>query len=571
MDPRWFSANTKQGRCPTCEGAGTLTKSVRRKGETVEVTERCSDCDGTRLNQVVRSVRVNGVSYPELLRNDVVAAHRQIKGLRFSARERMIAEPLVKEVLRRLDFLKEVGLSYLALEREAVTLSGGELQRLRLSAQLGAGLTGAMYVLDEPTIGLHPRDTGRLLDNLRRLVELGSTVVVVEHDIDTIRAADYLIDIGPGGGTHGGRIVASGSPSDVMRNSASPTGKALSRATALREPLPVPKGHPLVLLEGAREHNLKGDRFRFPLQRMTVVAGVSGSGKSTLVRSVLLPAVRAALGLTDVPPGAFSKLSGLESLKRALAVDQSPIGRSPRSVPATFLGIWDYIRRLFASTTEAQIQGFNASRFSFNTGSGGRCSHCEGQGVITQVMSFLPDVVTTCSACNGKRFEPRTLEVKYLGLSIGDVLELSAEQAVHLFENHPKIAAPLRTLVELGTGYVKLGQGSHTLSGGEAQRLKLAAELTAGARHEPTLYVLDEPTTGLHFDDVTRLLKVLSRLVERGDTLVIIEHHPQVISGADYVVELGPEAGQQGGHVVAEGPPSKLVELGRSPVKSLRA
>jgi excinuclease ABC subunit A len=537
-------------------------KSVKRKGETVELTERCRDCAGTRLSAVARSVRVNDLTYPDLLRDDVLASIKQTKNLRFSARDKVIAEPLIQEILRRLEFLKEVGLGYLALDREAVTLSGGELQRLRLSAQLGAGLTGALYVLDEPTIGLHPRDTDRLLGSLRRLVELGSTVVVVEHDIDTIRAADYLIDLGPGGGTHGGRIVASGSPREVTADPASPTGKALARAPRLREALPVSKGYPMVTLEGAREHNLKGDRFRFPLQRMTVVVGVSGSGKSTLVSRVLLPAVRRALGLVGEEPGVFTKLSGVESLKRALAVDQSPIGRSPRSVPATFLGIWDEIRRLFAATTEAQIQGFGASRFSFNTAKGGRCTHCEGQGVITQVMSFLPDVVTTCPTCNGRRFEPRTLEVKYLGLNIGEVLELSAEQAVHLFENHPSVAAPLRTLVELGTGYIKLGQGSHTLSGGEAQRLKLAAELTAGIRHDPTLYVLDEPTTGLHFADVERLLQVLSRLVERGDTLVIIEHHPQVIASADYLVELGPEAGQQGGHVVAEGAPSKLVEMG---------
>jgi excinuclease ABC subunit A len=347
-----------------------------------------------------------------------------------------------------------------------------------------------------------------------------------------------------------------------MSNPASPTGKALREAPKIRTALPVPKNHPMVVLEGAREHNLKGDRFRFPVGRMTVVAGVSGSGKSTLVRRILLPAVRQALHLVDETPGAFTKLSGLASITRALSVDQSPIGRSPRSVPATFLGIWDGIRRLFAMTTEAQVQGFSASRFSFNTPSGGRCTTCEGQGVITQEMSFLPDVITTCASCSGSRFDSRTESAKYLGLSIGEVLELSAEQAAHLFENHPKIAAPLRTLVDLGTGYIKLGQGSHTLSGGEAQRLKLAAELTAGVRHEPTLYVLDEPTTGLHFGDVERLIAVLSRLVERGDTLVIIEHHPLVIAGADYVVELGPEAGEQGGRVVAEGPPSSLVERG---------
>jgi excinuclease ABC subunit A len=562
LDPRWFSPNTRQGRCPECEGHGVVTRSEKRRGKLEEVTRTCDACGGSKLAPLPRSVRVNGVRYPELLACDVQHAIPQMAKLVFSSHERPIAEPLIQEVTRRLRFLEEVGLGYLALAREAMTLSGGELQRLRLAAQLGAGLTGALYVLDEPTIGLHPRDTHRLLSNLRKLVDLGSTVLVVEHDIDTIRAADQLIDIGPGGGIHGGTIVASGSPREVMKNPASPTGKALARPPKLREALPVKKGHAMVVLEGAREHNLKGDRFRFPIGRMTVVAGVSGSGKSTLVRQVLLPAVRQALGLADNPPGAFTALSGIDPLKRALSVDQSPIGRSPRSVPATFLGIWDEIRRIFAATPEAQIQGFSASRFSFNTPKGGRCTVCEGQGVTTEVMSFLPDVVSVCSACGGARFEPRTLEVRYLGQTIGNVLDLSCEQAMHLFEHHPKIVAPLRTLVELGTGYVKLGQGSHTLSGGEAQRLKLASELTAGARHEPTLYVLDEPTTGLHLGDVERLLSVLSRLVERGDTLVIIEHHPQVIAAADYVVELGPEAGEQGGHVVAEGSREKLAGLG---------
>ncbi|MGC4064238.1 MAG: ATP-binding cassette domain-containing protein [Polyangiaceae bacterium] len=339
LDPRWFSPNTRQGRCPTCEGHGVVTRTEKRRGKLEEVTTTCASCSGSKLSPLARSVRVNGVRYPELLSCDVEHASRRISEFAFSPHERPIAEPLVGEVTRRLRFLEEVGLGYLALAREALTLSGGELQRLRLAAQLGAGLTGALYVLDEPTIGLHPRDTHRLLSNLRKLVDLGSTVLVVEHDIDTIRAADRLIDIGPGGGTHGGTIVAAGSPREVMKNAASPTGKALARSPKLREALPVKKGHPMVVLEGAREHNLKGDRFRFPLGRMTVVAGVSGSGKSTLVRQVLLPAVRQALGLTDVSPGAFSTLSGTEPLKRALSVDQSPIGRSPRSVPATFLGI----------------------------------------------------------------------------------------------------------------------------------------------------------------------------------------------------------------------------------------
>ncbi|HMA97455.1 MAG TPA: excinuclease ABC subunit A, partial [Polyangiaceae bacterium] len=522
----------------------------------------CSDCSGTKLSPVARSVRVSDLSYPEILAKSILRARELIDQLEFNARQRVIAQPIVGEIARRLDFLIEVGLGYLSLDRAAKSLSGGELQRLRLGAQLGAGLTGALYVLDEPTIGLHPRDTQRLLGNLRKLVDLGSTVVVVEHDIDTIRAADQLIDLGPGGGTHGGNIVASGPPSEVIRAKNSPTGRALAKVPEIRPALPIGRNDPMLVLKGAREHNLKGDALRIPIGRLTVVAGVSGSGKSTLVRRVLLPAVQQALGLASEPAGRHTELRGSEHLGRALSVDQSPIGRTPRSVPATFLGIWDPIRRLFAATNEAKMNGFSPARFSFNTASGGRCSTCEGQGVTTEAMSFLPDVVTPCPTCGGGRFEPRTLEIRYLGLNIAEVLDLTAEQAVAVFEHHPAIAAPLRTLVDLGAGYIHLGQGSHTLSGGEAQRLKLAVELTAGARHEPTLYVLDEPTTGLHLGDVERLVRVLSRLVERGDTLVVIEHHPHVIAGADHVVELGPEAGEDGGRVVAEGPPLSLVERG---------
>ncbi len=560
LDPRWFSFNTRQGRCPTCEGAGTVVRRVRRGRKFEEQSVVCGDCAGTKLAAVARNVRVLGLTYPELLALSILRAKEVVHGFEFVKRDRPIAQPIISEIERRLDFLLEVGLGYLSLDRAAPSLSGGELQRLRLGAQLGAGLTGALYVLDEPTIGLHPRDTRRLLANLRKLVDLGSTVVVVEHDIDTIRAADYLLDLGPGGGTHGGNIVASGTPSEVIASKDSPTGRALAKLPEIRQPVAIPKRHPMLVLEGAREHNLKGDPLRIPLGRMTVVAGVSGSGKSTLVRQVLLPAVQLALGLVAEPPGKHSVLRGWEALSRALSVDQSPIGRTPRSVPATFLGIWDSIRKLFAATTEAKMQGLAATRFSFNTASGGRCRTCEGQGVITEAMSFLPDVISTCSACGGARFESRTLEVRYLGLNIAEVLELTAEQGAAVFENHPRIAAPLRTLVELGAGYIHLGQGSHTLSGGEAQRLKLAVELTAGARHEPTLYVLDEPTTGLHLGDVERLVSVLSRLVERGDTLVVIEHHPHVIAGADHVIELGPEAGEQGGNIVAEGPPASLVE-----------
>jgi excinuclease ABC subunit A len=564
LDPRFFSFNTKQGRCETCEGAGVIHEEERqgrgKKAEVFVVETPCPACDGARLAPVPRAVRVAGERYHELTYRSVRSALARVKEWSFEGDRALVAKPVVAELVRRLEFLDEVGLGYLALDRAAATLSGGEMQRLRLAAQLGAGLTGALYVLDEPTIGLHPRDTGRLLGNLRRLVDLGSTVLVVEHDIDTIRAADHLVDLGPGGGARGGRIVAEGTPRAVLANGESPTGRALASEPRPRTPLPVPRGHALLELTGANEHNLKNVDIALPLGRFVVVAGVSGSGKSTLVRQVLLPAVRQALGLVTDEPGAFAKLRGHDGVLRALSVDQSPIGRTPRSVPATFLGIWDPIRRIFAATPEAKTLGFDASRFSFNTPKGGRCATCDGQGSLTHEMSFLPDVVTACPACGGQRFEPQTLTVRYRGLSAGEVLALTAEEALSVFEAHPKIVAPLATLCDLGAGYITLGQGSHTLSGGEAQRLKLATELTAGARHEHTLYVLDEPTTGLHVADVEKLVHVLGRLVERGDTLVVIEHHPQVMAGADWLIELGPDGGDAGGRIVAAGPPREVAK-----------
>ncbi len=520
LDPRWFSFNTRQGRCETCEGEGVLYEERRRgrgsRATTETVARVCPDCSGTRLAPIPRGVRLQGEQYAELTARSVRAVLRRVGQWRFPAEARPVAAPVVAELERRLRFLVDVGLDYLSLDRPAKTLSGGEMQRLRLAAQLGAGLTGALYVLDEPTIGLHPRDTGRLLDNLRNLVAIGSTVLVVEHDADTIRAADHLIDLGPGGGSHGGQVEGEGSPASVLRQKRSPTGRALAAPPKLRQPLPVGRDARWLVASGVSEHNLKSVELRIPLERFTVVAGVSGSGKSTLVRQVLLPALRRELGLVADEPGAFSSLEGAGALKRAVAVDQSPIGRTPRSVPATFLGIWNTIRSLFAATPDAQVLGFAPARFSFNTKNGGRCTTCDGQGVITHEMSFLPDVVTPCPTCGGSRFEPRTLDVRYLGLSIGDVLALTAEQAADAFENHPAVAGPLRTLCDLGAGYITLGQGSHTLSGGEAQRLKLAAELTASSRHEPTLYVLDEPTTGLHLADVPRLMDVLGRLGRSG-------------------------------------------------------
>jgi excinuclease ABC subunit A len=581
LDPRIFSFNTDQGRCPTCEGAGEVEVAPPKKKRGKKSTRRdededkysyyaaCQDCDGTRLAPLPRAVRLFGVRYDSVSTYSVEQARRHFDALTLTGRAQLIGQDIRTELSRRLEFLCDVGLGYLSLHRAASTLSGGEMQRLRLAAQLGAGLTGALYVLDEPTIGLHPKDTQRLLGNLRRLVDLGSTVLVVEHDADTVRAADHLIDLGPGGGSTGGRIMAAGAPRDVLASPDSPTGRVLSTAPALRTPI-AGKPERWLSLKGAAEHNLKNVDLELPLGRLSVVAGVSGSGKSTLIRRVLLPALRQKLGLSADEPGRHASLSGCEGIARAVSVDQSPIGRTPRSVPATFLGIWDPIRRLFAATADAMVQGFDATRFSFNSNGGGRCEACNGMGVITHEMSFLPDVVQACPTCQGQRFEPRTLSVKFKGLSIADVLALPAARAAEVFAAHPKIAQPLSTLCDLGTGYITLGQGSHTLSGGEAQRLKLADELTAGARHEPTLYVLDEPTTGLHLSDVSRLMTVLDRLVARGDTLVIVEHHPWVIAGADHIVELGPGGGASGGKRVAAGPPREVRKLKTPTAEVLR-
>jgi excinuclease ABC subunit A len=570
IDPRWFSFNTKQGRCEACEGTGVEGGTEKEKSEDI-VALPCSSCAGTRLAPIPRAVRLAGERYPEATARSVSAAAKWAKTLSFEGDQALIADAPHRELARRLAFVEEVGLGYLTLDRRAATLSGGEMQRLRLAAQLGSGLTGALYVLDEPTIGLHPRDTHRLLANLRKLVDMGSTVLMVEHDADTIRAADYLIDLGPFGGRFGGRIVSQGPPSVVLRDPKSPTAQALAHErdlAAVRTRTPV--GDEFIEIEGVRAHNLRIDKLRLPLGRMTVVAGVSGSGKSTLIRQVLYPAVRKALELVTPEPGAHTALRVPPSLMRAVAVDQSPIGRTPRSIPATFLGIWDDIRKLFAGMPDAKTRGYTAARFSFNTAAGGRCPTCEGQGVISHEMSFLPDVVTTCEACSGARFEPATLDVRYLGVSIGDILNRTAEAAAELFSSHPKIREPLTTMCDLGIGYLRLGQGSHTLSGGEAQRLKLTEELCSSARSKPTLYVLDEPTTGLHLSDVKRLVAVLDRLVQRGHTLVVIEHHPVVIAAADHVIELGPEGGEGGGKVVAEGSPEVIARRATATGRVLR-
>jgi excinuclease ABC subunit A len=554
LDPRWFSFNTKQGRCEACQGTGLADPEDPR-------SHGCPACQGSRLAPTPRAVRLSGERFHEVCARDVTSAAEWAAALCFEGDRARIAEAPLAELRRRLSFVCDVGLGYLALERRADSLSGGEMQRLRLAAQLGSGLTGALYVLDEPTIGLHPRDTRRLLRNLRSLADTGSTVLMVEHDADTIRAADYLIDLGPTGGRGGGQVVAVGTPAQVLAMPSSPTGRALAgeREVARMRPRRPPPDAGFIEVRGVRAHNLRVDDLRIPAGTMTVVAGVSGSGKSTLVRQVIYPAARRKLGLEAPEPGYHDDLRLPAGIERAIAVDQSPIGRTPRSVPATFLGVWDEVRRIFAASPEAKVRGFGPSRFSFNSAAGGgRCPTCAGQGVIAHEMSFLPDVTTACEACGGTRFEPATLDVRWLGLDIGQVLDLTAEEAARHFAFHPRVRRPLETMCDLGVGYLRIGQGSHTLSGGEAQRLKLAAELTGGARPRPTLYVLDEPTTGLHLADVARLLGVLDRLVARGDTLLVIEHHPAVIASADHVIELGPEGGAGGGRIVAEGTPDQV-------------
>jgi excinuclease ABC subunit A len=563
LDPRFFSFNTRQGQCPACEGRGEIiTKKWRGRKKKRAVDSRlCDQCEQTRLSPLARGVTVTDMPITKLFEQSVSEAIETLRGIELEGRDATIAKTPLHEALRRLSFLEEVGLGYLGLGRAANTLSGGEMQRVRLAAQLGSGLTGVLYVLDEPTIGLHPRDTGQLLKALRGLVERGNSVLVVEHDADTIRAADHVIDVGPGGGKHGGRIVAQGAL-DSMRGSV--TAAALERPAHLPERRRVARDGEWLELRGVTHHNLRDVDVRFPLGRLVAVTGVSGSGKSSLVREVLLRATREAVGMVnDTPPGAHAAIAGFESIKRAIEIDQSPIGRTPRSVPATYIGIWSTVRQLLAGTPEARARGYTASRFSFNVKEG-RCPECEGQGSIHVEMAFLPNVDIPCETCNGMRFTPETLAVRWQGLHAGELLQLEVSEAVEVFAPVNKVRRPLELLNELGLGYLHLGQPSNTLSGGEAQRIKLVSELAAGLNTGPTLYVMDEPTTGLHRDDVDRLLGVLQRLVERGDTVAVIEHHPDVMLAADWIVDLGPEGGIHGGKVVAQGTPETIAKRKRS-------
>jgi excinuclease ABC subunit A len=531
--------------------------SVRERVESYMREVPCPTCKGARLRPESLAVTIAGRNIAEVSAMSVGEAAAFFTGLELSDRDAFIAARVLKEINARLGFLLDVGLDYLTVDRASATLAGGEAQRIRLATQIGSGLTGVLYVLDEPSIGLHQRDNHRLIETLVRLRDLGNTLIVVEHDEATIRTADYLVDIGPGAGEHGGEIVAEGSLADLQGVEASLTGQYMARKRAI--PVPARRRKPgerWLELGGVREHNLKDVTVRFPLGVFTCITGVSGSGKSTLVNDVLLKALMQAVYRSRTSPGRYRSLDGQEHLDKVIDVDQSPIGRTPRSNPATYTGVFDHIRRLFAQTNEAKVRGYQPGRFSFNV-RGGRCEACAGDGTIKIDMQFLPDIYVPCEVCKGKRYNRETLEVHYKNHTIADVLDMSVEEALGLFANIPAIARHLVTLNDVGLGYIKLGQPAPTLSGGEAQRVKLASELAKRATGR-TLYVLDEPTTGLHFEDINKLLGVLHRLVDTGNSVIVIEHNLDVIKTADWIIDLGPEGGDRGGELVAEGPPERV-------------
>jgi len=562
-----FYDSTYEGVIPNLERRHKETDSefMRRDIERFMRERKCHACGGARLKPVVLAVTVHGLNIMDICNLGVDEALELFTStLKLTDEELFIARQIMKEIMDRLSFMSNVGLTYLELSRAANTLSGGEAQRIRLATQIGSGLQGVLYVLDEPSIGLHQRDNDRLIKTLKHLRDLGNTVLVVEHDEDTIRAADYLLDIGPAAGVHGGQIVAQGTPEEVALNEHSLTGKYLSG----KEKIPLPKkrrkreADRKLVVVGARENNLKNIDVSIPLGIITVVSGVSGSGKSTLINDILAKELSARLHRAQEVPGSHDNIEGIEQLDKAIVIDQSAIGRTPRSNPATYTGVFTPIRELFAGTPEANVRGYKAGRFSFNV-KGGRCENCQGDGVIKIEMHFLPDVYVTCDECKGKRYNREALEIKYKEMTISDILGMTVEQAAKFFQNVPSIARKLDTLVDVGLGYIKLGQPATTFSGGEAQRIKLASELSRRSTGR-TMYILDEPTTGLHSEDVKRLLGILQQLVEGGNSMIIIEHNLDVIKSADHVIDMGPEGGQGGGMVVAEGTPEEVAKQSES-------
>lgn len=523
----------------------------------------CQTCQGYRLNPQALSVQINGTNIGQTNELSIQKAVNFFSNLTLSDQEKVIAKPILKEVNDRLSFLENVGLDYLTLSRASGTLSGGEAQRIRLATQIGSNLSGVLYILDEPSIGLHQRDNDRLIGSLKKMRDLGNTLVVVEHDEDTMRAADYLIDVGPGAGHQGGEIVSAGTPAEVAADEDSLTGQYLSGKKSIPVPTERRKGNgKAIKITGATENNLKNISVEFPLGEFVAVTGVSGSGKSTLVNSILKRALAQKNNRNSAKPGKFKSISGYESIEKIIDIDQSPIGRTPRSNPATYTSVFDDIRDLFAQTNEAKMRGYKKGRFSFNV-KGGRCEACRGDGIIKIEMHFLPDVYVPCEVCHGKRYNSETLEVHYKGKSIADILEMTVEDAVEFFQPIPKIHRKLQTIVDVGLGYVTMGQPATTLSGGEAQRMKLASELHKIANGK-NFYILDEPTTGLHTDDIARLLDVLQRLVDAGNTVLVIEHNLDVIKTADHIIDLGPEGGEGGGTILATGTPEEIIEVKES-------
>lgn len=592
IEPRLFSFNSPQGACPECKGLGSKfqidrtkfpewraqmmeskyvnspSDAIREELEKFMIKEECPTCHGSRLNPDALSITILGKNIYEICRLPIEKLNDWIMGLDTNLendKEKEILIPIKKELAARLEFLLAVGLDYLSLDREAGTLSSGESQRIRLASQIGTGLTGVLYILDEPTIGLHSRDNDRLIATLKKLKSLGNTVVVVEHDEDVIKNADYIVDFGPYAGKNGGQIVAEGSLADIENNNQSLTGKYLSGKTVIKSE---PNGvdiinHNKVKITGCRQWNLKDITVEFPLNKFIAVTGVSGSGKSTLIHDTLYGGCRKAiLGSYYGTIGQFDKIEGCENISDILLVDQSPIGRTPRSNPATYTKIFDDIRNIMAQTTEAQIRGYDSGRFSFNV-KNGRCPVCEGQGQIKIEMQFLPDIYVTCDECHGTRFKEETLEVEYKGKNISDILKMTVDEALEFFHNIPSLRRKLHTIQEVGLGYLELGQPSNTLSGGESQRLKISRELVK-KENGRMLYILDEPTTGLHFYDTDKLIKVLRQLVDKGNTVVVIEHNLDVIKNADWIIDMGPEGGEKGGNVVARGTVQDIINCEKS-------
>lgn len=554
-----------EGVIPNLERLFKQTESERRKEEIMKYIRevKCPVCKGGRLRKESLSVTVGGKSIMEITSMSVKQAREFFANLKLNEKEKMIAKQILKEIISRLQFMEEVGLDYLTLDRMTHTLSGGEAERIRLATQIGSGLVGVVYILDEPTIGLHQRDNLRLISTLKSLRDMGNTVVVIEHDEEMMRNSDWIVDLGPGAGLHGGYVVAEGKVNDIIKVKESITGRYLSGE--LKIPLPSKRrkaGEKRIKIVGAKHNNLKNITVEIPLGLFVCITGVSGSGKSSLIEDVLYKGLRKILYKSKEEPGKHDAIFGIEYVNKVVEIDQSPIGRTPRSNPATYTGAFTYIREIFANTEEARIRGYKPGRFSFNV-KGGRCEACMGEGIKKIEMHFLPDIYIPCDVCKGRRYNRETLEITYKGKNIADVLDMKVEEAVEFFKNFPNLKSKLQTLYDVGLGYISLGQPATTLSGGEAQRVKLATELSRKG-NEKTIYILDEPTVGLHLADIDKLLKVLNRLVEKGSTVIVIEHNLEVIKCADWIIDLGPEGGDKGGYVVAEGPPEKIVRYKKS-------